>query len=433
MDASLLQQVRSARRRFLSMASAYGLGVFNDSFFRQSVMLLAMPAGQEAKQGWVMAIFALPYILFASPAGWLADRFSKGNVVIAAKALELVAMILGAAGICTGNWILLLSMVFTMAMQSCLFSPALNGSIPELYPALYVTRANALLKVVVTVMILGGVAASGPVLAVARVGGDGAAGQWLERTWNAIVRPLGLEGIPPGRLLVGAGVVAISLAGLIVSLGVPRRKPAAPEKPFPWTGPLETFREFSEIRRDRLLLLVVVANVTAWFAGALLIQMINLMATHQLGTPADKAMASYMVASQLVGLAVGGLIGSRIAHGRPWYRLLPGGMLVLSGVLGAMALLPQLEPASRKPAAYGMLAVIGFVGGMILIPCEGFVQVRAAGHCKGAVIASVNFAVFSGILISGPVANGLYWLVLPTTGIALAGWSCRPPGSRWSG
>ncbi|MHC4294213.1 MAG: hypothetical protein ACYSTL_01365, partial [Planctomycetota bacterium] len=69
-------QIRRARGKFAAMAATYCLGVFNDGFFRQSVMLIAVAAGHKALQGYVMAVFTLPYLLFAAPAGWLADRFS---------------------------------------------------------------------------------------------------------------------------------------------------------------------------------------------------------------------------------------------------------------------------------------------------------------------------------------------------------------------
>ena len=143
-------------------AATYGLGVFNDSIFRQSAMLIALTPGEslEHMQGRIMLIFTLPYILFAWVAGWLADRFPKRRVVIGAKALELLAMTFGAVGIWSGNWWFLIPTAFVMGLQSCLFSPALNGSIPELYPSVYVTKANARLKVVTTVAILGGVVAA---------------------------------------------------------------------------------------------------------------------------------------------------------------------------------------------------------------------------------------------------------------------------------
>ena len=37
----LKEQLRRARGRFAAMAGTYGLGVFNDNFFRQAAMLLA--------------------------------------------------------------------------------------------------------------------------------------------------------------------------------------------------------------------------------------------------------------------------------------------------------------------------------------------------------------------------------------------------------
>jgi len=102
----------------------------------------------------------------------------------------------------------------------------------------------------------------------------------------SVRRPV--AGVPLGRWIVAAGAVAIAAAGVLASLGAPRRPAAAPDKPFPWTGPVHTFMEFLAIRKDRLLVVVVIANVTAWFAGSLLIQFVNLLATTQLGTTADE-------------------------------------------------------------------------------------------------------------------------------------------------
>ncbi|MCD6365419.1 MAG: MFS transporter, partial [Planctomycetes bacterium] len=136
-------QITRARSKFVCMAGSYSMGVFNDQFFKQAAILVALSARHSDYQGYLVAVFTLPYVICAAPAGWLADRFSKGKVVIFAKALEVVAMAFGAAGIVSGNWPLIFAMAFTMGLQSAIFSPSLNGSIPELYPASYVPKANA--------------------------------------------------------------------------------------------------------------------------------------------------------------------------------------------------------------------------------------------------------------------------------------------------
>jgi acyl-[acyl-carrier-protein]-phospholipid O-acyltransferase/long-chain-fatty-acid--[acyl-carrier-protein] ligase len=44
--------ILSARKKFLAMAAAYCLGVFNDNYFKQAAMLLAVTAGLSHLQGW---------------------------------------------------------------------------------------------------------------------------------------------------------------------------------------------------------------------------------------------------------------------------------------------------------------------------------------------------------------------------------------------
>ncbi len=394
----LTAAIRRAKGRFIAMATTYSLGVFNDSFFRQSAMLLAVGAGMINMQGWIMAVFTFPYLLFASSAGWLADRFSKRHVVIGAKFLELLAMLLGAAGVCTSNWWLIMAMVFVMGMQSCLFAPALNGSIPELYPASYVTKANAILKVAVTAAILLGISASGFALSFH---GDG----WA--------------GISAGRLAVAAGAVAVSLLGVLGSFGVPARPAADPGVKFPWSGPLHTFRELALISKDRLLAIIVSTDVFLWFAGAMLIPLMNLLAMEQFSCGED--IAGYLVAAEVVGVAAGGALGSMVARGRRWYRLFPfaiGGMGVM---LLAITALPLAPAAMHLPAAFALLAAAGVLGGAVLVPCEAFVQIRPASNRKGAVIAAANFAVFFGILLSGPAANlAVAWLA-PSSAMGVLG------------
>ncbi|MFA5187482.1 MAG: hypothetical protein WC551_13465, partial [Patescibacteria group bacterium] len=76
-----------ARAKFVAMAATFSLGVFNDNFYKQAVLLLAVGAGRPDMQGYALALFTLPFIVFAAPAGWLADRFPKRTIVIGAKAV----------------------------------------------------------------------------------------------------------------------------------------------------------------------------------------------------------------------------------------------------------------------------------------------------------------------------------------------------------
>jgi acyl-CoA synthetase (AMP-forming)/AMP-acid ligase II/1-acyl-sn-glycerol-3-phosphate acyltransferase/acyl carrier protein len=383
-DEALREQIRRARSKFIAMAVTYSLGVLNDNLFREAALLMAVSARKPHFQGVATALFALPYLLFGAPAGWMADRFMKHRVVIWAKALEVAAMTCGAVAVCTHSWGLILAMVFLMGSQSAVFSPSLNGSIPELYPASYVTAANAKLKVATTGAILLGVGLAG--VALGRKG-------------------VALSGVPRGQLIVAIMVLGISLLGLLSSFGVPRRPAADPRARFPWSGPTDSLAQLWGIRRDGMLAAAVAGTTFIFFLGSVELLIINELGLKQYGL--TETLTGVLIFAQLVGLALGGLLSSRLTRGRCWYRLLIPGALGICASLLMAAHVTLLPGSAQVPLLFALLGAAGLFGGLMLIPCEAFIQTRPAPERKGTVIAAANFAVFAGILLSGPAAVGL--------------------------
>ena len=393
-------QIRQARGKFAAMAASYFLGTFNDNLYKQGVLLLAVAANRTSFQGLAAAAYTLPFVLFAAPAGWAADRYAKRTVVISAKLLELGAALVGAAGLLAGNLWLMVGMVGLMGIQATFFSPALNGSIPELYPASYVTKANGLLRMLVTGAILVGTACSGVVL-------------------DLKGRPLLQAGF--GTAVLAGCVMAVAALGIGVSLGIPFRPAADAGRPFPWTGPVETVRELRAIFADRLLGTVVWSDVFIWSLGALQLLLINPLGLSQFHL--SKELTSYLVASQMIGIGLGGLLAARWAKGEAWHRILAPACLVMALFLGAMAMVPFLPVPAQVPALFPLLALVGASGGLVMIPCESFIQVRPAPERKGTVWASANGIVFTGIVAASLVSNLLNACLPPTAsfGVLAAG------------
>lgn len=379
------------------MAAAYTLGVLNDNFFKQAALVLAVAAGRNSMQGFALAVFTLPFIVFAAPAGWMADRFPKSHVVMGAKGLELLAMLAGAAGVCLGHWGLIFTMLAIMGLQATFFSPALNGSLPEIYPEWYIPRANGILRMLVTLAILAGVALAGVALDVSG-------------TWN---------GIDAGRWTVAIVVVGVAGLGLLVSLGVPRHPAANPQAPFPWQGPLRTLQDLRDTQRDPLLAMTIIVNVFVWFVGSSEILIINPLGLQQFHL--TKTMTSLLIVSQLVGLGAGGLLIMRRVDVRRWYRVLAPAAGAMGIVMLVMQSVPCWPAVARVPALFGLTFLAGLAGGVMLIPIESFLQIRPEPRRKGAVLSAVNFAVFAGILLSSFAANALNAWVFPTTAFGIVG------------
>ena len=390
--------LRHARGKFACIASAYGLGVFNDNFFKQAALVLFVAAGRNDMQGYALTVFTLPFILFAAPAGWCADRFMKSHVVISAKWLELVAMLFGAVGICMGNTLLIFTMLFIMGFQATLFSPAMNGSLPDLYPERFITHANGILRMLVTLAILGGVAVAGMMLD-------------YQEPW--------FWGIEKGRLLVAGTVIGVALFGLLVSFGVPKRPAANPAVKFPWNGPLHTIEELWNTRKDPLLATTIFTNVFVWLIGSLGILIINPLGINQFHL--SKTLTSCLIVSQLVGIAVGGVISSRLIPIARWYRVVWPLCLAMSLVMLSMTSVPYLPQPLHRAGLYLITFLLGCFGGGILIPMESFLQIRPPVVRKGAVLSAVNFIVFGGILSSGLFSNYLNAHWKPTEAFGVMG------------
>ena len=128
-----------------------------------------------------------------------------------------------------------------------------------------------------------------------------------------------------------------------------------------------------------------------------------------------------MITSELIGIAIGGFLGARLGRGERWFRVLAPAAIAMGVLLVAMGSIAYLPSLWVLPSAFVLLGLIGVVGGIFLIPCEAFIQVRPPASKKGAVLAAANFAVFSGILLSGPLAAVLTARTAATECFAIIG------------
>jgi|LGVE01.1.fsa_nt_gb acyl-[acyl-carrier-protein]-phospholipid O-acyltransferase/long-chain-fatty-acid--[acyl-carrier-protein] ligase len=387
-DQQLASQIKQGRSKFIAMAVTYFLGAFNDNFFKQAALLLAVSAGLNQLQGTATILFALPFILFSAGAGWLADRYSKKYVVIGVKLLELVAMLIGAWGMITLNWNGILAMVFIMALQSTLFGPAINGSIPELYPYEYVTKANALLKLVTTLAILMGIAFAGFAIDQGN----------SETLYQA------------GRTLVAGVVITVSAIGVLFSFGVVKRPAQGTTAPFPWFGPLNSAKDLYHLRQDKPLFLALLGDAFFYFMASLVVLIINTLGIQQLHY--SSTVTSLLIVALMVGICVGSFLAAKWTSVDRWTHILAPASCGLGLGLVLCGLTPQLPEAFQLPTLIVALVISGCCGGVFIIPQSSFIQVRPAAHERGKVIAVSNFGAFTGILISGQL---FAWLDLTTT------------------
>ena len=82
------------------------LGAFNDNVSKWIITLYAidLAAGKGSLYASAVGgIFVLPFLLFSSYSGYLADVYSKRSVIIAVKFFEILSMSLGFFAMASGN------------------------------------------------------------------------------------------------------------------------------------------------------------------------------------------------------------------------------------------------------------------------------------------------------------------------------------------
>ncbi|MFP4105633.1 MAG: MFS transporter [Phycisphaerae bacterium] len=370
------QRIRHGRKYLAAMSLSYALGAFNDNFFKMAAILIAANHAFHDFRGMASAVFSIPFVVFAAIAGWAADRYSKRNVIIVMKLLELVAMIIGVVAIFTQAYWLMLVVIFLMALQSTFFSPAVNGSIPEIFPSHYVPKANGAVKSLLVTCVLLGTVLSGYLL------------NPKQPVW----------GYPLGWWLVSGAVLVVSGVGALWSLKVAHRPAADEQARMPWSGPIKSFRILWDSRRDRMLTTAILADVFIWFIGTL--QLLLIVALVKSELQMSDAMASNMIFPQLIGVAIGGVLAGRYCPDRHWYVWLVPAVVIMTLLCLVITAVQWLPEAAHLPSWLVLFGLIGVTGGLFMIPTESFIQVRPDPRQKGAVWASANFACFIGIFFA---------------------------------
>lgn len=349
--------------------AAQFLGALNDNIFKLFIIffLIAQLGGDSAndivfKAG---AFFALPFLIFTPWAGWLADRYSKRAIIVVAKALEIAVMALGLAGFYFKRADVLYGTVFLMSAQSALFSPSKYGVIPELVPRDQLSRANGLLVMLTYVAIILGTALapwSGELL-----GFNYCHAQWL--------------------------CIGIAVLGWICSLRMGPTPGGASRRPFPIVFLKDPAVTLWSIRKDRFLLLAVLASGYFMLLGAYLqLNMIPYGMQH-LNWTQEKS--GYLFFYAAVGIALGALLAGRLSGRNIEFGIVPIGALLLTISVMALRFVPPV------PAwVAGWVFIAGMGAGLFIIPVDAFIQFRAPRERMGEILSAAGFLGWVGVIVA---------------------------------
>jgi acyl-[acyl-carrier-protein]-phospholipid O-acyltransferase/long-chain-fatty-acid--[acyl-carrier-protein] ligase len=357
---------------FYALTGAQFFGAFNDNMFKLLVIfqLISIYGAEKsvAVSAIAGAVFVIPFLLFSSVGGFLADRYSKRSVFHWLKVSEIFITIIGSAGFVLQNPPLLYITLFFVSLQSALIGPAKSGLMPEIVETEGLTRANSIMISSTFIAIILGTGAA-PVLSL-----------FLSSAYQ----------------IVSIGCIVVAIAGAVCSYYI-KDTGRSHEK----QSSIKLYHQaFHDVRSSKPLMYGIIGSSLFLFIGAFV--QLCIIPYGMTILSLSREVASYLFLFAAIGIGVGSSVAGLLSKHRPELGIIPiaaAGMAVCSFSSGFFG--------SSIVALSILMVLLGFFGGMYIVPIQTLIQQQAPSDRRGVILAINSTLDFVGILL----ASVVLWLL----------------------
>lgn len=391
-----------SQKRFLPFFITQFFGAFNDNVFKNSLIILIAFQGSDLIDtnpdiliNIAAALFILPFFLFSGTAGQWIDKYEKSRSIKTIKFIEIVIMSLAAFAFIQGYIVMLIALLFLMGAQSTFFGPAKYSYIPQHLKVTELIEGNAWVQMGTFVAILFGTIVGGVLIAQEQ-----------------------------GRQYVAYAIVIFAIAGYLSSLFIPLTPSLNKDLRINWNVFNETYRNIKFLKTNRIVFLSVLGVSWFWFLGATyLVQLPNYTKTTLGG---NEQVVTLLLTLFTLGIGSGSLLCNWLSGKKIEIGLVPFGSLGLTlfGVdlyFSQPDVLPVVEYNLSAFLSAGHLrliidvVLIGFFGGLYIVPLMALVQQRSDPEHMSRVIAGNN--IINALLM---VLSAIVAIAMLSSGFSIA-------------
>lgn len=356
---------------FINIAQFFG--VINDNIFKWLIIFLFIDLYGKENYPQVSfsvgVIFVLPFLLFSNAAGVIADYFSKQRMIAVLKAVEVGVMIVGVMAFGLQSITILYILLLLLSLQSALFGPPKYSIIPELVRPNAISKANGLITSWTYLGIIIGTFLAGALIQIT------------------------------GRSFVVVAVICLIMAviGYISSICVPETpKNTASKKKINPFFIYEIYKTLKVCRTIPYLVTAIIMTSYFLFIGAFF--QLNVIPFGMQSLGMSEVGGIYLFFTTSIGIAIGAYIAGRLGKHKIELGLPSMALAILTGLI----FLLSLFSFHIVPVIF-ILTLVGFFGGLMVVPLDSFVQTHAPEKVRGQVVAAANFLSFVGVLCA-PIA-----------------------------
>ncbi len=368
----------ASKPKLLSSFSALNFTQFfaalNDNLYKLLLVFFLISIKGEEYSNTILslagAIFVIPFILFASTAGTLADRYSKRTIIYLTRLIDILSTSLGVIAFIfksvVGGYIVL----FLMATHSALFSPCKYGIIPELVKQDDVPRCNGMITAATYLAIILGTFFASFI---------------TEITHRNFVFAVFF-------------CVIIAIIGTLFSLKIKKTKPLAARKKISARFLSTIVRSLQKSKKRRYLFPVIVFAAYFLFMGAY--AQLNIIPFTIQSLHLSEIQGGYLFLMTAIGIGIGSFFAGRFSGDQVELGFVPLAAIGVSICFIALFLF-----AGHFFVVVPLLIALGICGGFYIVPIDTFIQIASPEKDRGQNVAASNFLSFIGVIIaSGLIA-----------------------------
>ena len=391
---ALLKQRRFAPFFWTQFSGAANDNLFKFAFTVMVTYQLSVSWLPPALAGLVIgALFILPFLLFSATSGQLTDKYEKTRVIRFVKNLEVVIMLIAAAGFMSNNIDVqvpvLLGCTFLMGLHSTLFGPVKFAYLPQALNERELTGGNGMVEMGTFVAILLGNIVGGLIVAIPQV----------------------------GPTYVAMACVGVALAGRAVAQFIPLAPATDPDLKINWNPFTETWRNLKLANENIVVFRSMLGISWMWFFGATFLSQFPSFAKEVMH--GNEQVASLLLVVFSIGIATGSLLCEVLSKRHVEIGLVPLGAIGMSVFaidlyfasrgLGASPIM-SLSTFIAQPAHWRVMAdltLLSLFAGLYSVPMYALIQLRSQSTHRARIIAANNILNALFMIVSAILAGAL--------------------------
>lgn len=365
--------------RFLPFFLTQFSGALNDNLYKNGLTVFiafhsaAITQSQSNDLVNIAAgLFILPFFLFSTVAGQLADKYEKSMLISRIKLLEIFIMMFAGLAFYLNSISMLIGLLFLMGTQSALFGPVKYSLLPQMLKDDELIGGNALVGFGTFIAILLGLIAGVLITSIEDTG----------TTWLSVA------------------VLVMALLGYLISLKIPRAVANAPDLKIDFHLIRQFVQSFQYAKENRTVFYSIMGISWFWFLGITYVTQLPNFVRYELG--GNEQVYVLLLALFSIGIGAGSFLCEKMSGRIVELGLVPIGSLGLTlfgvdiyfthvEIVGSELISPW-EFATTGSNARVMIDIflLGVFGGIYIVPLFALVQQRSKATKRARIIAANN-------------------------------------------